>query len=194
MFCNLFKLGSRFNHTLKYELFDYGEMLKPISNRNVINLLASFVQTEKYAKTGNDCITRYLIILRTFTETNEINEIFRELFHDNQKDIIDMETEIIYGMVRVDYLELSTRNYYLIPKFNKKLTSEVIEKYFSDNFQIGYLLNKVKHLEGKIVELEGKLVELEYAPYSVFQKAQKHFEESITTNNSDVIKEPKPND
>src|SRR5277367_1093128 len=114
MFCNLFKLGSRFNHTLKYELFDYGEMLKPISNRNVINLLASFVQTEKYAKTGNDCITRYLIILRTFTETNEINEIFRELFHDNQKDIIDMETEIIYGMVRVDYLELSTRNYYLI--------------------------------------------------------------------------------
>jgi len=193
MFCNLFKLRSRFNHTLQKDLLDYGDMLKPISNCNVINLLESLGQAAKYAKTGNDQITRYLVVLQIFAEIN-INEI-KELFHDNQKDIIDMETEIIYGMVRVDYLEVYTRHYYLIPKSNKKkLTSEVIEKYFSDNFQIGYLLNKVKYLEGKLVELEGKIVELEYAPCSVFLESQKHFEESIPTNNSKVIEEPKPNE
>lgn len=196
MFCNLFKLDSRFNHTLKKELFDYGEMLKPISDKNAIKLLESFGQAKKYAKISNDYITRHLIILQPFTKANidRINGVFQELFPDNQKDIIDIETGTIYGMVSVHPEDSFLRYHYLIPRPNKKLTNEAIEKYFSENFQIGYLLDKIKCLEGKIIELEEKLVELEHAPHPVYQIAQKHFEESFATNNSEVIKESKPTD
>ena len=180
MLCNLSKLRLKFNKTLKHKLLDYGTTLRPISNMHIVRVVESLDYEENYCHI-NDCHAWYLHVPKSkiFTEINinRIKEIYHELFLENQSDIIDTETKTIYGMVRIDY-PMPTRIYlYLIPKINNKLTDDIIETYFSENFRTEYLLNKINRLEQTIEEMRKKMLELEYAPSPIFQTAKQHFEE-----------------
>ena len=63
-------------------------------------------------------------------------------------------------MVRFDEYPWETNKYlYLIPKTDE-ITDDVIEKHFSENFQIGYLLNRIRQLEQANKEMQEKIVAL----------------------------------
>lgn len=181
---------SPFDRITPHKLVDYGCNFHPLLNeyKKIVSLLRS-IKTE-YGPISKKSIDYYIFVAQyemfTKSDITITEKRYQELFCWIKMDIIDIETKPVYGMIRTNCstfdndMHFHGNRLYLIPKIpelDNKSVNDMIEKCLSNNLQIESLLEKINLLEEKLIQLE-------YAPHSVFQKAQQHFEESLTINNS----------
>src|SRR5271154_406074 len=119
MLCKLSHLKSEAlvpYETTSERLLSYGHKLKPLSKEN--KEIANFLRPINTAEYKIGAYNIFILQYEMFTNP-DLTKRYQELFYGIKMDIIDIETKIVYGIIRTNcytFGDGSGDHLYLIPK------------------------------------------------------------------------------